>query len=61
MFSSEQSYSGLVILDYRERKDSVLQTCWIVFAPLRLESYPTIGRTDVHTERRSKNNPSPPI
>ena len=31
-------------LDNRETKDSVLQTCKIVFAPLRLESYSTDGR-----------------
>ena len=29
MFSSEQSYPRLVVLDYRDSKDSVLQTCWI--------------------------------
>ena len=37
MFSSEESYSGLVTLDYRESKISVLQICWMV-------SYSTDGR-----------------
>ena len=49
MFSSEQSFSSLVILDYREIKDSVVHTCWMVFAPLRLESYPTDRRTHIQT------------
>ena len=40
-----KSYSGLVILDYRESKDSVLQTCRMVVAPLTQESFPTDGRT----------------
>ena len=30
-------FSGLVILDYREIKDSVLPTDWMVFISLRLE------------------------
>ena len=46
MFSAEQSYSGLVVLDYRESKDPVLHTSWMVFAPLILESYPTDRRMD---------------
>ena len=45
MFSSEKSYSGLMVLDYRQSKDSVLQTGWIVFALLKMESYPTDGHT----------------
>ena len=46
MFSSEQSDPRLVSLDYRESKDSVLQTCWMVFAPLGLESYSMDRQTD---------------
>ena len=54
MFSSEYSYSGLVILDYRESKDSVLPTDWMVFASLRLESYPMDGWTDTRKETFGK-------
>ena len=43
MFLSEYSYSGLVILDYRESKNSLVPIDWMVFAYLRLESYPTDG------------------
>ena len=52
MFFSEEGYPGLVIHDYRQSTDSVLQTCWMIFVTLRLESYPTDGRTDGHTDRR---------
>ena len=45
MFSSEQSYSGFDDLMYKESQDSVLQTCLMVVAYLKLESYPTDGRT----------------
>ena len=54
MFSSVQSYSGLLILDYIGSKVPVLQTCWMVFAPLRLESY----LTDEHMDGRWVNNTS---
>lgn len=48
--NSKKSYSGLVSLFYRESKDSVLQTCWILLAPLRLESYPTDGQTNTQID-----------
>ena len=41
---------GLVILGYIESNDSVLQTCWIVSAPLRLESESTDGRMDTRID-----------
>ena len=34
-----------IIPDYRESEDSVLHACWMVYAPLRLESD---GRTESH-------------
>ena len=46
------TFSSLVILDEKDRKDSVLQTCWTVFSscslrpPLRLVPHPTGERTD---------------
>ena len=54
MFSSELSYSGLVILEYRESKDSVVPTDWMVFASLRLESYPADGLTDIRKDMLGK-------
>ena len=42
--------AGSVSLDYRESKDSVLQTGKMVFAPLRLESYSTDGQLDTRTD-----------
>ena len=53
MFSSEKNYSTLVIPDYRESEDSVLQACWMVFAPQRLESDAQTGQN--HTDRLLNN------
>ena len=39
----------------QKNKDSLPRTCWVVFAPLRLESYPTDGRTDGRKDRRTHN------
>ena len=52
MFSSEQNCLGLVSLDYRESKDSVLQTCWMVFALTYEIGIIFDGRMDGHTDRR---------
>ena len=52
MFLSEKSYSGLVLLEYRDSKDSVLPADWMVFATL--ESYPMDGWTDTRIETLGK-------
>ena len=44
-----------MILDDRDTEDLVIQTSWMIFASLRLESYPTDG----HTDRRWENIFSP--
>ena len=50
IFSSKQRYFGLVIHDNRESKTLVLQKSGMIFASLRLESYPTGGWTDTRIE-----------
>ena len=51
IFSSEQSYSGLVIPDYGKKTSfHASDKLNVHVVPLRLESYPTDGRTDTRIE-----------
>ena len=57
MFSSEYSYSGLVILDYRESKIQCYRhiDCFCISETRIISDL----QTDGHTDRRWENNSSP--